>query len=409
VFLFLVLCAAWGSIAPGEASPAGRPLAPPAEVRGLWVVRTSLTSRDSIAAMVGAAERSGFNTIFVQVRGRGEAFYTSGLDPRSSDLDGQPAGFDPLAVTLEIAHRAGLRVHAWIAVNLVSSSTTLPRDRTHVVNRHPDWLMVPGALAVSLRGMAPSAPAYVAAVAKWARAASDQVEGLYVSPISAGARQYTVGVVQEIVTKYAVDGVHLDYLRYPSEAFDYSAPALAAFRVARLPSVATADRQRIDRAARTDPTAWAKAFPQAWDGFRRDRLTWLLHAITAAVRSARPHVTVSAAVVPRGEDAKARKLQDWPRWAAAGDLDVVCPMAYASDPQEFADLVAHARTLAGRVPLWAGIGAYRLPVVDAAAQVRLARRAGAAGVLIFSYDSLVAAGAPAGYLGDLRPALMEHR
>jgi uncharacterized lipoprotein YddW (UPF0748 family) len=408
-FTFLVVCVASVIVARGLAGTARTAPATPAEVRGLWVVRTSLTSRDRIAAMIGAAVRGGFNTLVVQVRGRGEAFYKSALEPRGSELDDQPAGFDPLAVTLELGHRAGLRVHAWVGVNFVSSSATLPHSPSHVLNRHPEWLMVPAALAWKLRGVHASSPAYLEALADWTRTVSDQVEGLYLSPIPAGARQHTVDVVRELVTKYAVDGVQFDYVRYPNETFDYSAAALAAFRAARLSAVAAGERRRLDQAARTDPIAWTTAFPQAWDSFRRDRLTWLLHALTAAVRSVRPHVTVSAAVVPRGEEARERRLQDWPRWAAAGDLDIVCPMVYVSDEKEFRDLVAHARTLAGRVPLWAGIGAYRLPATAASAQIRAARRGGAAGVLIFSYDSLMAADAPPGYLGDLRAALVEHR
>src|SRR5512134_3783003 len=66
------------------------------DVRGLWVLRTSLTSADSIQTMVRAAASGGFNTLLVQVRGRGEAFYRSDLEPRASDLDRQPAAFDPL-------------------------------------------------------------------------------------------------------------------------------------------------------------------------------------------------------------------------------------------------------------------------------------------------------------------------
>jgi uncharacterized lipoprotein YddW (UPF0748 family) len=73
------------------------PEAAASETRGLWVVRTSLSSPDRIAAMVRAAERGGFNTILVQVRGRGDAYYRSAIEPRSADLDGQPAAFDPLA------------------------------------------------------------------------------------------------------------------------------------------------------------------------------------------------------------------------------------------------------------------------------------------------------------------------
>jgi uncharacterized lipoprotein YddW (UPF0748 family) len=406
---FIAVCVAAVAGARGLAAPARVAPTKPADVRGLWVVRTSLTSRDRIAAMVAAAGRGGFNTLMVQVRGRGEAFYKSTLEPRSSELDGQPADFDPLAVTLELGHRAGLRVHAWVAVDLVSSSATLPQASSHVINRHPEWLMVPAALVRTLRGVDVSSAAYVETLADWTRTVSDSVEGLYLSPISSGARQHTVGVVREIVTKYPVDGVQLDYVRYPNETFDYSAATLTAFRAARLPSVGAEERRRLDLAARTDPAAWASAFPQAWDGFRRDRLTWLVHAIAAAVRSARPRVTVSAAVIPRGEEAKARKLQDWPRWAAAGDLDAVCPMAYVTGDKEFGDLIAHARTLAGRVPVWAGIGAYRIPATAAADQIRAAHRVGAAGVLIFSYDSLVGPDASPRYLGDLRVALMEHR
>src|SRR5262245_4540523 len=70
------------------------------EVRALWVVRTTLTSPDKIRAMVKAAADSGFNTLIVQIRGRGDAYYNSRVEPRATELKDQPASFDPLAVTL---------------------------------------------------------------------------------------------------------------------------------------------------------------------------------------------------------------------------------------------------------------------------------------------------------------------
>src|SRR5512147_509502 len=123
----------------------------PEEVRGLWVLRSSLTSPQSIATLVRTASASGFNTLFVQVRGRGEAFYRSSIDPRATELDAQPVQFDPLADVIGAAHAAGLRVHAWVNVNLVASAAQLPEDRAHVVYRHPDWLMVPRAIVQDLR------------------------------------------------------------------------------------------------------------------------------------------------------------------------------------------------------------------------------------------------------------------
>jgi uncharacterized lipoprotein YddW (UPF0748 family) len=125
----------------GAERPRDRP-----EVRALWVTRGALTTPAAIAQMVRAAQSGGFNTLVVQVRGRGDAYYRSALEPRASDLTSQK-DFDPLAATLAHAHRAGITVHAWVSVNLVSSAVTVPTAAQHVIRRHPEWLMVPRELA----------------------------------------------------------------------------------------------------------------------------------------------------------------------------------------------------------------------------------------------------------------------
>src|SRR5262245_33785272 len=56
---------------------------PPAEVRGLWVVRTALVTPQEVDRVVDQAAEGGFNALFVQIRGRGDAFYDSKLSPRS--------------------------------------------------------------------------------------------------------------------------------------------------------------------------------------------------------------------------------------------------------------------------------------------------------------------------------------
>ena len=73
------------------AAPAPRAAAARDEVRALWVTRVSLTTPRSIGAVVQAARASGFNTLLVQVRGRGDAYFESTLEPRADPLAGQPA------------------------------------------------------------------------------------------------------------------------------------------------------------------------------------------------------------------------------------------------------------------------------------------------------------------------------
>ncbi len=377
------------------------------EVRGLWVLRTSLTSPKSIESVIRAAESGGFNTLLVQVRGRGEAYYQSAIEPRASDLDGQPADFDPLAATIALAHRAGMRVHAWVNIDLVSSAAGLPRSRDHVVLRHPDWLMVPRPLAQQLKGLEVRSPAYVGELSRWTRAASATVEGLYLSPITSEAQEYTTRVVQEIAARYAIDGIHFDYARYPNALFDYSARALAGFRATKAAQVAPGERQRLDAAAIKDPAAWTNMFPEGWAAFRRDRLTALVRKMHAAVKTARPGLTVSVAVQPNPEIARTQLLQDWSLWASAGLLDAVCPMAYSTEAQDFSDAIGRTKIGAGTVPVWVGIGAWLLPVNRAVEHVQIARRAGASGVLLFSYDALAAASTrPPTYFAGLKPTLL---
>ena len=207
--------------------PALDAVAPPAttatatETRALWVLRSSLATPASIASLVRTARDHGFNTLLVQVRGRGDAYYASTIEPRAAELNRQPAAFDPLAKVLEAAHAAGLRVHAWMNVNLVSSAVDLPIAPTHIVHRHPEWLMVPRDLAQDLARVKENSPAYVGRLARWARAQPTGVEGLYASPTLPAAAAHVEAVVQDVVTRYDVDGVHLDYARYPGDRFGF--------------------------------------------------------------------------------------------------------------------------------------------------------------------------------------------
>jgi len=363
----------------------------PADVRALWVVRTTLTSPAAIERMVDSAAGSGFNTLIVQVRGRGDAYYVGGLDPRPALL-ASDAAFDPLETTIDLAHRRGLRVHAWMNVNLVSGANELPASRTHVIYRHPEWLMVPRALADDLWSVEPRSPEYLGRLTRYARAQSDDIEGLYLSPISDEAADYTVSVVRDVAVRYQVDGVHLDYVRYPNESFDYSRLALARFRLSVLPALSDADRRKYDGRLGKEPLLYTEAFPERWRAFRAERMTSLMAKLRSAIKDARPGALISAAVAPDAAAAATERLQDWRSWIDARLVDVVCPMAYTTDTSLFALQIANARDVAGGSRVWAGIGAYRLSPAQVTDDIAAARRAGVGGIVLFSYDSLVSSG-----------------
>jgi uncharacterized lipoprotein YddW (UPF0748 family) len=227
---------------------------------------------------------------------------------------------------------------------------------------------------------------------------------LYLSPATTGAVEYTNSVVRDIVQRYAVDGVHLDYVRYPNDDFDYSRETLAAFRRSLAPSLSPSDVPRYDARLAAEPLFYTQAFSDQWRAFRVDRLTTLLTELRHTLKTVRPSATVSATVSPDPTEAANRKLQDWARWLNLDLVDVICPAAYTTDVAAFASQIATAQVAAGRHSLWAGIGAHRLSSEQTVDNILAARRLGVGGVILFSYDSLIAPARASGYLTQLGKA-----
>jgi len=357
------------------------------EIRALWIQRGTLATPAGILAAVDMAKAGNFNTLIVQVRGRGDAFYESRYEPRPPLLAKQPSTFDPLALMLERAHRAGLKVHAWVNVNLISEAEPTS-NRKHIVYLHPEWLMVPRPIAEYLSHIPPRDPQYLRTLSEYARAHSDRVEGIFLSPIHKGAVEHATKVIGDIVSRYEVDGIHLDYIRYPNDEFDYSAEALEEFRAEITSRVSGAERRDYAARARERPLFYTEMFPQGWQDFRRARLTALLTKIRATVKSRRSRAMLTAAVFPDANDAANRRFQNWGGWLEAGLLDAICPMAYTTDPALFRTQIANVEHLAGTRSVWAGIGAYQLSPSATIENIRAARQLGAEGVVLFSYDNL---------------------
>jgi uncharacterized lipoprotein YddW (UPF0748 family) len=263
-----------------------------------------------------------------------------------------------------------MQVHGWVNV-LLAAHFGQPLPRGHVLERHPDWAMVPKSAATT--ALVASGARRLRLVMEAGRAEGD-VEGYYLSPSVPGVGAYLEAVVRELVRTYRMDGLHLDFVRYPGPGFDYSRAALEGFRRAN------GGGDLLDGPARS---------PAAWDDYRRQVLTALVTRLVDAARAERPGLTISAAVVPDEALAVHHRFQDWPRWLSANLLTAVCPMTYTPDNATFRQQVELARERAGvDRPVWAGIGAYRLDLAGIVEKVALARESGARGVVLFSHESL---------------------
>jgi uncharacterized lipoprotein YddW (UPF0748 family) len=343
-----------------------------------------MTSEAEVRTMVDRAASAGFNTLVVQVRGRADAFYASSLEPQAETLTG-PADFDPLALAIEEGHRRGLAVHAWVNTHLVWGPAAPPTSPRHILNDRPDWLGVPRDLAADLFTLAPGDPRYVAALRTYADRNRGTVEGIYTSPSHPEVQARVHAVWMELLDRYDLDGIHFDYIRFPSSNFDYSRGALERFRSWVTERDGTGGAGPF--ATAREALAFVDTRPDAWADFRREQITGLVRRIYRDVKARRPEVVVSAAVFADPDDAYRSRYQDWRRWLDEGFLDIAVPMAYTPENARFERQIAQAREAAGvRERTWAGIGAYLNGLQGTLDKIDLARAGDAGGFVLFSYD-----------------------
>ena len=289
------------------------------------MVRDKITTKKAIDDLMADATTRGIHDVVVQVRGRGDAYYASKLEPRAETLAAD--SFDPLAHLVRAGAAVGVRVHAWGNVFFVWSSAdgALPKSPEHLVRRHPDWLLRPGGVK------------YLDPVG------GSDWEGIYIDPKNVQAREHTLAVFTDIASRYRVEGFHYDYVRYPQVTYADS---------------------REDHAA----------------------VTALVSEGAKRLRAARPGIVISAAVFPDPDVARERVLQRWPEWAKAGLVDLLCPMAYRRETAEVTRLLKKARAAAPKTRMWGGLMAYAGERALLRDQVRAAEQAGCEGAILFAYD-----------------------
>ncbi|HSG18348.1 MAG TPA: family 10 glycosylhydrolase, partial [Anaerolineae bacterium] len=196
-----------------------KPLMPVVEVRGLWVTRFDWTDygqpaqKGRIDQIVDDASRAGFNTILFQVRGIADAYYTPGPEPWAQRVSGIALGvapnpyWDPLDYFVEKAHDKGIELHAYINIYPVwnpcnqAPPATTPR---HFYYKLRDYH---GVTAGKLNGLQWNTDANVLC-STYLRA----------TPASIFADNHYLEVARYLADNYAIDGLHLDHIRYGSRS-----------------------------------------------------------------------------------------------------------------------------------------------------------------------------------------------
>lgn len=271
---------------------------PKHEVRAAWLTalygldwpRTRALSPQSIRKqkeelvdILDKLKAANFNTVLFQTRTRGDVLYSSSIEPFNSILTGKPGenpGYDPLAFAIEECHKRGMECHAWMV--------TIPLgNRKHVASL--------GNRSVTKRMKDICVP---------------YKNEYFLNPGHPATKEYLMKLVREVVSRYDIDGVHFDYLRYPENAPLF--PDKYDFR------------------------RYGKG--RTVEQWRRDNISEIVRYIYKGAKAMKPWVKLSASPVgkyrdtsrysSRGWNAFFTVYQDPQGWLGEGIIDQIYPMMY---------------------------------------------------------------------------------
>ncbi len=311
-FFFTTLVLAVATACSGGAAEASLTM----PVRGVWM-HPGFFGPDRAAAVekmrttLDEYAKAGINTLIMLVKNTsGHVYYSSEIG-----VSDKTWNWDFFEVFLGEAKKHKMEVHPWFCV--FPESAILGQ-----VREHPEWL-----ITSPKREMVGAA-----------------------NPALPAVRAYEISLMLEVVRKYDVGWVHLDYIRYPCDPtepfFSFDQETLRLFK----------EDTGIDMAAvkarDTGNPAW-----NVWLRWNTDRVTVFVRELKAAVKATGRKIKISAAVFPDAVNARVMIGQDWAAWGREGLVDMLNPMLYSNDAKLFEKLAREAVSYGnGRTLVCPGIG-----------------------------------------------------
>jgi len=321
------------------------------EVRAIWLDRETIVKAGSEAGLAPIFDRLravGVNLVFFETVNAGYPIYPSRVAPAQNPLT---RGWDPLAAAVKLAKARQMELHPWVwvfAVGHQRHNALLGQPAGYlgpVLTAYPEWANRDNRGSVIPPGQ----------------------DKPFLDPAHPQARAYLLRLFEEMVTRYDVDGLHLDYIRYPFQSggvhYGYGA----------------ASRHIYQQLTGMDPLTLTPHQPQwrHWTAWRTQQVTDFVTTVNQRLKQHRPELVLSAAVFAYARPSRLYRLQqDWETWAVTGAVDMVVLMSYAEDTQGLQDLLKPALPIAAPVLFLPGISLVRTTPTAVLDQVQATRNSG---------------------------------
>ena len=289
-------------------------------------------------------QRANINTVIFQTRVRAALLYPSKIEPWELSLTGKHGmspGYDPLAFCIEECHKRGMELHAWVVCIPIG---TQERQRGYgsasIMKKHPELV-------------------------KTAKGGE-----MFMIPGKPETADYIASICKEIVEKYDVDGISLDYIRYPESIYNFS-----------------------------DENLYPRASSQSKADWKRENITRIVRRVHDVVKPIKPWVKLSSSPIGKYKDTSRYSAGGWNGynavwqdpilWLKEDWQDLLFPMMYFTGNNYYPFLFQWAEMANGH-PICPGLGIYfldpregRWTLNEVRAEMHTARNSGIGGIAFY--------------------------
>ena len=342
-------------------------LMPQSEVRAIWFDRGTIVKAKSEADLVEIFDRmaiAGINTVFFETLNSSYTIYPSRVAPEQNPL---VKGWDPLKAAVKLAHERDMELHAWVWTFAAANKrhNQILNQPSHylgpVLSQRPEWAMTDqqGSRFHYNSGK------------------------VFLDPANPEVRGYLQKLIAEIADNYDVDGIHLDYIRYP---FQSSTGHLTY-------GYGIASREQFQQATGFDPAQLNPyhLFWSEWIEFRTEQVDTFVREVSQQLRDIDPELTLSTAVFPLPTRDRLNKIQQgWETWVKKEWIDMLVPMTYSQSALQLYSVTNPllSEFSQGKALLLPGIRLLDMSEVVALDQMQLLRGLSTEGYSLFAAENL---------------------
>ena len=311
--------------------------------------RSRERQKQELIRILDQYQRANINTVIFQTRVRAALLYPSKIEPWELSLTGvagKDPGYDPLAFCIDECHKRGMELHAWVVCIPIGTkerqakygAASLTRKRPELVKtaKGGEMFMIPG------------------------------------KPETA---DYIANICKEIVENYDVDGISLDYIRYPESIYNFS-----------------------------DENLYPRSSSQSKADWKRENITRIVRRVHDVVKPIKPWVKLSSSPIGKYKDTSRYSAGGWNGynavwqdpilWLKEDWQDLLFPMMYFTGNNYYPFLFQWAEMANGH-PICPGLGIYfldpregRWTLNEVRAEMHTARNSGIGGIAFYRGEFL---------------------